>query len=94
MTEIVHNLSGVFRGGRILGWVERNRGNLGQISDEELKKLEQLSPTFARDTKDMEQVERNQIITLALADADEFPISATQYELISANSQILRRKTI
>jgi len=83
----VADLANVFMGGRISGWVGRNRS---QVSELEL--LDKLSPGFAEATKGLRPEEKILAITQALAIADGSPLSATNYEPISADSCILRRK--
>ncbi|MBM4402682.1 MAG: hypothetical protein FJ044_05560 [Candidatus Cloacimonetes bacterium] len=78
--EIVSNLAGVFKGGRISGWVIRNRGALesGNWEDVELDRLLVLSPSFAERTAGLTSLEKMDLIVKALALADESYLSATR----------------
>lgn len=78
--EAVSHLASVFKGGRISGWVARNRQPLrsGNRESVELDLLLQLSPGFAQKTAGLPQAEMIQLIKEALALADENPLSATR----------------
>lgn len=74
-------LAGVFKGGRISGWVERNRQALeaGNCVPEEIQRLEKLSPSFERDTGNFTLEQKAQVAREALSLADESPLSATRF---------------
>lgn len=71
-----------FRGGRINGWVARNRQPLetNDYVSEEIKLLEQFSPNFARNTNGLTLEQKVQFIRKALQLADQSPLSATNQE--------------
>ncbi len=78
---ITEQLARVFAGGRISGWVERNRHVLetGDFVPEEIARLEKLSPSFAKNTQGM-TVEQKALLAMgALMLADKSPLSATHY---------------
>lgn len=74
------HLAGVFKGGRISAWVDRNR-NAIQAKDTqevELELLLTLSPGFAEKTKGSSPDVRLSLIQQALTLADASPLSATR----------------
>lgn len=90
----VTGLVGTFEGGRINGWVERNRYTIckGDQSEIELDLLDKLCPSFAEDTRGLSPEEKIQAAREALAIADSSPLSATNYEPAFPGSATLVRK--
>ena len=92
--KIVRGLTGTFIGGRVSGWVERNRQAVGEgdQSRVELDLLEKLCPSFAEATQGLTPEEKIQAARLALVAADLSPLSATNYEPAFPGSMTLVRK--
>ncbi len=90
----VEHLSSLFKGGRIGGWVERNRDLIEKENPEglELDLLLEHSPGFAELTEELSVEERIQKIREALIKADNNPLSATNYMPSPDNPNILVRK--
>jgi hypothetical protein len=84
----IEALANVFKGGRISGWVGRNRHILetGDSVPEEMTLLEKLSPSFAKNTEGSTLEEKAQIVREALALADQIPLSATNFKPISPDN--------
>lgn len=78
--KIISRLASVFKGGRISGWVTRNRKALEseRWEDVELGLLLQLSPSFVKGTVGLGEVEKINLVVAALMLADESPLSATR----------------
>lgn len=76
-TELLAN---VFKGGRISGWVTRNRQVLetNDYVPEEIQLLDRLSPSFAKNTRGLKMTEKARIAKEALEIADQSPLSATR----------------
>lgn len=92
--KIVQGLAGTFIGGRISGWVERNRQAVGEGDQTrvELELLDRLCPSFAEATQGLTPEEKIQAAREALVAADSSPLSATNYEPAFPGSQTLVRK--
>lgn len=92
--KIVEGLAGTFKGGRISGWVERNRQAVceGDRARVELDLLDRLCPSFAEATQGLTPEEKIQAAREALAAADSSPLSATNYEPSFSGSLTLVRK--
>lgn len=92
--KYITRLAGTFQGGRISGWVERNRQAIeeGDQSGIELNLLDKLCPTFAESTRGLSSEEKIQATRQALAIADSSPLSATNYEPAFSGSATLVRK--
>lgn len=84
----IETLANVFKGGRISGWVERNRHLLeaGDSVPEEIILLEKLSPSFAKNTEKSTLEEKSKIAREALVLADQSPLSATNFKPISPDN--------
>jgi hypothetical protein len=91
----VTGLAGTFKGGRISGWIERNRQSLGEgeVSSVELELLDKLCPSFATETKGLTPEQKAQAARDALVLADQSPLSATNYEPTFPDSMTLVRKS-
>ena len=91
----VEGLAGTFKGGRISGWVERNRQALGEgdVTSVELELLGKLCPSFATETKGLTPEQKAQAARDALTLADQNPLSATNYEPAFPGSMTLVRKS-
>jgi hypothetical protein len=87
-------LASVFEGGRISGWVERNREAIkaGRTEEVELDSLERLCPSLAERTRKMSADGKVQLIQEALSLTEESPLSATHYQPTELGSPILVRK--
>lgn len=92
--KYVTGLAGTFQGGRISGWVERNRQAVGEGDQSaiELDLLDKLCPSFAEATQELSPEEKIQAAQQALAIADSSPLSATNYEPAFPGSATLVRK--
>lgn len=92
--KIVRGLAGTFMGGRVSGWVERNRQAVGEgdQSRVELDLLDKLCPSFAEATQGLNPEEKIQVAREALVIADSSPLSATNYEPAFTGSATLVRK--
>lgn len=88
------SLASVFKGGRISGWVERNKEAVGagRTEEVELDLLAKLCPSLAERTREMSAEEKVQLVQEALSLADESPLSATHYRPVEPGSSILERK--
>ncbi len=77
----LESLANVFKGGRISGWVERNRQALeaDDYVPEEIQTLDNLSPSFAKNTSGLSPEEKAKVAREALKLADQSPLSATNY---------------
>ncbi|MDP4000819.1 MAG: hypothetical protein Q8P83_01105 [bacterium] len=92
--KIVEGLAGTFKGGRVSGWVERNRQAVGEGDQSriELDLLDKLCPSFAEATQGLTPEEKIQAAQEALVIADSSPLSATNYEPAFPGSVTLVRK--
>jgi len=90
----VSHLTGVFKGGRISGWVERNRIALQEenANEVDLELLLALSPGLNRMTQGLQAEEKIQLVNQALHLADESPLSTTRYKPLAPNSSVWVRK--
>jgi len=93
--KIVRGLVGTFKGGRVSGWVERNRQSVGEgdQSRVELGLLDKLCPSFAEATQGLTPEEKIQAVRGALVAADSRPLSATNYEPAFPGSIALVKKS-
>lgn len=93
--KIVEGLAETFKGGRVSGWVERNRRAVGEgdQSRVELDLLDKLCPSFAEATRGLTPEEKIQVAREALVVADSSPLSATNYEPAFPGSTTLVRKS-
>lgn len=92
--KIVEGLAGTFKGGRVSGWVERNRQAVGEGDQSriEVDLLNKLCPGFAEATQELTPKEKIQAAREALIAADSSPLSATNYEPAFPGSVTLVRK--
>ena len=87
LPQYITDLANIFIGGRISGWVERNHDDI-----KEIELLLDLCPNFREATQDLNTYRKRMAIGQALNVADCHYLSATNYEPISRDSWILKRK--